>query len=76
MPSLLATLTLLFKGVDLEGVFWSPRGVGAALEGLFLTADALLGVVFAERGGVPETEPLAERLTPAELAERDRSRYV
>lgn len=26
---LLATLTLLFKGVYFEGVFWRPRGVGA-----------------------------------------------
>jgi hypothetical protein len=30
-PSLFATLTLRFNGVDLDGVFWRPRGVGAAL---------------------------------------------
>lgn len=44
-PSLLATLTLRFKGVDLEGVFWRPRGVGAAFEGVLLAAAALVGVV-------------------------------
>lgn len=77
VSSLLAALTLLFRGVDLEGVFWSPRGVGAGFEGVFPVPDALVGVVWAEaaRYGVPETEPLAERLIPAELAERDRSRY-
>lgn len=73
----MATLTLRFKGVDLEGVFWRPRGVGAALEGVFALAVVFLGVVCAEavREGVPETEPLADRLRPAELAERERSRY-
>lgn len=72
----MATLTLRFKGVDLEGLFWRPRGVGTALEGVFALA-VLIGVVCAEavREGVPETEPLADRLRPAELAERERSRY-
>lgn len=76
---LLATLTLLFKGVDLEGVFWRPRGVGAtALVGEWPAGDALVGVDWTdlERVGVPGAEPLAERLTPAELAERDLSRYA
>jgi hypothetical protein len=37
---------LRFKGVDFEGVFCSPRGVGAtAFEGVFLD---LVGVVLAE----------------------------
>ena len=40
VPSL-DTLTLLCKGVDLEGVFWRPRGVGAAFDGL---RPPLLGV--------------------------------
>ncbi|GAI67170.1 unnamed protein product [marine sediment metagenome] len=72
-PSPAATLILRFKGVDLEGVFWRPRGVGAAFEGVFLAV--LVGVVCAEllRVGVPDT--LAERLIPAELVPRDRSRY-
>ena len=71
-----ATLTLLFKGVDLDGVFCRPRGVGAAFEGVFPIPENLVGVVGAEpvRDGVPETEPLAERLTPAELEVRDRSK--
>ena len=43
VPSL-ATLTLLFKGVDLEGVFCKPRGVGAAFEGVRPLAVALVGV--------------------------------
>lgn len=74
-PSLLATLTVRFNGVDLEGVFWRPRGVGATLEGVF---PVLVGVVCVEPllDGVPGIEPLAERLIPAELAERELSRYV
>lgn len=44
VPSL-ATLTLLFKGVDLEGVFCKPRGVGAAFEGVRPPTVALAGVV-------------------------------
>jgi hypothetical protein len=74
-PSLFATLTLRFNGVDLDGVFWRPRGVGAALEGVF---PVLVGVVCVEPAleGVPGIEPLAERLIPAELAERELSRYV
>lgn len=74
-----ATLKLRFKGVDFEGVFWRPRGVGAAvLVGECRVADALVGVDCFEEGhgGVPETEPLAERLIPAELAVRDLSRYA
>lgn len=76
VPSL-ATLTLLFKGVDFEGVFCSARGVGAAFEGVLPPTNALVGVVCAEavRAGVPATEPLADRLMPVELDERDRSRY-
>ena len=72
-PSLAATLILLFKGVDLEGVFWRPRDVGAAFEGVFLAI--LIGVVCAEllRVGVPDT--LAERLSPPDPVPRDRSRY-
>lgn len=76
-PSLFATLTLRFNGVDLDGVFWRPRGVGAALEGV-LVFPVLVGVVCVEPAleGVPGTEPLAERLIPAELAERELSRNV
>lgn len=75
--SVLATLTLLFNGVDFEGVFCRPRGVGAGFEGVLRTVEPLVGVVCAEavRDGVPETEPLAERLTPLELAVSDLSRY-
>jgi hypothetical protein len=41
-----AVLMLRFNGVDFEGVFCRPRGVGAAvLEGVFL---GLVGVVFAD----------------------------
>lgn len=71
-------LILRFKGVDFEGVFCSPRGVGAtALEGVFLAAAPFVGVVCAEpaREGVPGTDTLAERLIPVELELRDRSRY-
>jgi hypothetical protein len=78
LSSTLAVLMLRFKGVDLEGVFCSPRGVGAtALEGVFLVAAPFVGVVCAEpaREGVPGTDTLAERLILAELAARDRSRY-
>lgn len=69
-----ATLILLFKGVDLEGVFCRPRGVGAALEGV--RPPALVGVVWADavREGVPGADPLADRLIPLELAVRDRSK--
>lgn len=66
---------LRFNGVDFEGVFCSPRGVGAtALAGLSL---AFVGVVLAEltRDGDPATDTLPDRLTLAELAVRDRSRY-
>jgi hypothetical protein len=73
-----AVLILRFKGVDFEGVFCSPRGVGAtALEGVFLDAAPFVGVVCAElaREGVPGADPFVERLRPAELAARDRSRY-
>jgi len=77
LSRLFAVLMLRFKGVDFEGVFCSPRGVGAAaLEGVFLAA--LVGVVFAElmmRVGDPDTDPLADRLMPAELVVKDRSRY-
>lgn len=47
------------------------------MDGVFLAAAALAGVAWADeaRLGVPETEPLAERLRLAELAERDRSKY-
>jgi len=71
-PSLAATLTLRFNGVDLEGVFWRPRGGRAAFEGVSLAV--LVGVVCVEllRVGVPET--LAERLIPPEPVPRDRSR--
>ena len=71
-------LILRFKGVDLEGVFCSPRGVGAtALEGVSLAVPPFVGVVCVEpaREGVPGTDPLVERLRPAELDVRDRSRY-
>ena len=44
-PRLFATLTLRFKGVDLEGVFWRPRVVWAALEGVFPETAAFVGVV-------------------------------
>lgn len=73
--SLLATLTLRFNGVDLDGVFWRPRGVGAALEGVL---RVLVGVVCVDPDldGVPGIEPLAERFIPAELAERELSRNV
>lgn len=67
---------LRFKGVDFEGVFCSPRGVGAtALEGVFL---ALVGVVVAElvREGDPATDTLADLLMLAELVAKDRSRYA
>lgn len=76
--SLLATLTLLFSGVDLEGVFWRPRGVGAALLGDRVRAEALVGVVCpdAARDGEPATDPLAERFIPVELAERDLSSHA
>lgn len=71
----LAALTLLFKGVDLDGVFCRPRNVGAAFEGVSSNPDALVGVVCAEpaRDGVPET--LAERLIPVALGARDWSKY-
>lgn len=75
LSRLFAILMLRFKGVDFEGVFWRPRGVGAtALEGVFLT---LVGVVCVEpaREGDPATDTLADRLRLAELAARDRSRY-
>ena len=74
--SSLATLTLLFSGVDFEGVFCSARGVGAAFEGVRPTV-ALTGVFCedAARGGVPATEPLADLLIPAELDASERSRY-
>lgn len=68
-------LMLRFNGVDFDGVFCSPRGVGAtALEGVFL---GLVGVVCVEPAldGDPTTDTLADRLTLAELAARDRSRY-
>lgn len=71
-------LILRFKGVDFEGVFCRPRGVGAtALDGVFLAAVPFVGVVCADpaREGVPGTDPLAERLRPVELDVRDRSRY-
>lgn len=66
---------LRFRGVGFEGVFCSPRGVGAtALDGMFL---AFVGVVCVDpaRDGDPATDPLADRFIPAELAARDRSRY-
>lgn len=74
--SSLATLTLLFNGVDFEGVFCSALGVGAAFEGVRPPTVALAGVFCAEaaRGGVPATEPLAGRFRPAELDARERSR--
>jgi hypothetical protein len=71
-----AVLMLRFRGVDFEGVFCSPRGVGAtALEGVFL---ALVGVVVAElvREGDPATDTLADLLMLAELVAKDRSRYA
>lgn len=71
-------LILRFKGVDFEGVFCSPRGVGAdALEGVFLAVMPFVGVACVEpaRDGVPATDPVAERLRPVELDMRDRSRY-
>lgn len=75
VPSL-ATLTLRFRGVDFEGVFCKARGVGAGLEGVRPPTDALVGVFWAEavREGVPGAEPLADRLTPVELAVSDRSK--
>jgi hypothetical protein len=77
-PSLLATLTLLFSGVDLEGVFWRPRGVGATFVGDCARVDALVGVILEapDRDGEPATDPLAERFIPVEMAERDLSRYA
>lgn len=44
-PRLCATLTLRFRGVDLEGVFWRPRAVGTVLEGVFPVTAAFVGVV-------------------------------
>ena len=70
-----AVLILRLRGVDFDGVFCSPRGVGAtALEGVFLT---FVGVVCADpaREGDPATDVLADRFSPTELAARDRSRY-
>lgn len=67
----------LFKGVDLVGVFWRPRGVAAAaLDGVRVGLDSLVGVDGVEpvREGVPGTEPLAERFVPAVLDDRERSR--
>lgn len=78
LSSRFAVLILRFKGVDFEGVFCSPRGVGAtALEGVFLAVAPFVGVVCVEpaREGVPGTDPLAERLRPVELGMSDRSRY-
>lgn len=78
LSSLFAVLILRFKGVDFEGVFCSPRGVGAtALEAVFLAAVPFVGVVCVElaRDGVPGTDPLAEGFRPVELDVRDRSRY-
>jgi hypothetical protein len=79
LARLFAVLILLFSGVDFEGECWSPRGVGATIfVGLFLAGVPFVGVVCVEpaRDGVPGAEPLTERLRPAELAVRDRSRYV
>lgn len=78
LSSRFAVLILRFKGVDLEGVFCSPRVVGpTALEGVFLAAVPFVGVVCAEpaREGVPGTDPFTERLILVELDVRDRSRY-
>ena len=66
-----------FKGVDLLGVFWRPRGVAvAALDGVRVGRDSFVGVDGVEpaREGVPGAEPLAGRFVPAVLGVRERSR--
>ena len=66
-----------FKGVDLLGVFWRPRGVAtAALDGVRVGLDSFVGVDGVEpvREGVPGAEPLADRFVPAVLEVKERSR--
>lgn len=72
-----APLAVLFRGVDLLGVFWSPRGVVAfPLEGV--RSNSFLGVdgLDVAREGVPGTEPgpPTERFISAMLLVSDRSR--
>lgn len=65
-----------FSGVDLLGVFWSPRGVVVGFDGVRVVLDSFVGVdgPDPERVGVPGAEPLADRLTDVVLDVKDRSR--
>ena len=65
-----------FSGVDLLGVFSSPRGVAVGLDGVRVVLDSFVGVdgPDPECVGVPGAEPLAERLIDVVLEVKDRSR--
>ena len=69
-----ALLTFRFNGVGLLGVFWSPRGVPDAFDGVWVVVlvcfDGVDGLD-VDREGVPGAEPLLERPGPDD---RDRSR--
>jgi hypothetical protein len=68
---------VVFNGVGLVGVFCRPRGVAAAVfEGVRVILASFVGVAGpeADRDGVPGVDKLPERLGPAMLVERDRSR--
>lgn len=74
-------LSALFNGVGLLGVFWSPRGVPGATVFDGVRDSAVLSFVGVDgfdpaRVGVPGADPLAKRLTAAELEPRDRSRKL
>lgn len=65
-----------FSGVDLLGLFWSPRGVAVGFDGVRVVLDSFVGVDGAdpERVGVPGAEPLVDRLIEFVLDVKDRSR--
>jgi hypothetical protein len=72
------SVNVLFNGVDLLGVFSSPRGVAETFDGVCATPDCLVGVVGAEpeRDGVPGAEEFTVRFGVNILGAMDRSRRV